>query len=192
MYIDKNLNVGDDPSELVNLTHSTNAELPYIDNRTSQPAALTTNTTLVSPGFDKDPIVDDAFILQLSIGPITTTDELLRQDKSKVQISVGPSNLTAACLKDGRVLSKFWCEDVSDNTDIEHESDSLIQKSIPQSDFYLVSPTEKLKSTKRGRPKKKRSLILAPHPSSPKHNKEVVHTRSHAGSKSLSKSNISQ
>ena len=146
----------------------------------------------MSSGIAKTPVIDEPSTLQHPTGPITTNDELLRQDKSKVHVFAGPRNLTAACLKDGKILSKFWCDEASDNTDMEHEIDSVIQKIIPQADFYLVSPADKVKTTKRGRPKKQKSPNPPPHHSSPKLSKETVSTRAQAGSKSTLKFNISQ
>ena len=47
------------------------------------------------------PIFYDNITLQPVITPITTTDE------RKVQFTVGPKNMSAACLKNGKALSKF-------------------------------------------------------------------------------------
>jgi len=54
-----------------------------------------------------DPIFEDNVTLQPVITPITTTDEILGPDKRKVQFTAGPKNMSAACLKDAKALSKF-------------------------------------------------------------------------------------
>lgn len=53
------------------------------------------------------PIFYDNITLQPVITPITTTDEILGPDKRKVKFTVGPKNMSTACLKDGKALSKF-------------------------------------------------------------------------------------
>jgi len=75
------------------LDRSRNIEVPAIIDR--QCALITA------------PILDDNITLQLVITPITTTDEILGPDKRNVQFTVGPKNMYAACLKDGKALSTF-------------------------------------------------------------------------------------
>ncbi|RHN78815.1 hypothetical protein MtrunA17_Chr1g0170041 [Medicago truncatula] len=58
------------------------------------------------------------------ITPITTTDEILGPDKRKVQFTVGPKNMSAACLKDGKALSKFL--GVEPDTDIITTTDAVL------------------------------------------------------------------
>jgi len=77
-----------------------------------------------------DPIFDKTTILQPIISPITTNDEILGQDKRKVQITDGPKNKSAACFRDGKVLSKFWGDvetDASDST-VDPETDTEVNK----------------------------------------------------------------
>ena len=102
-----------------------------------------------------------------------------------MQVLAGPKNLNAACLKDGKTLSKFWGDEDTNTTDVDHDTDKEIQKIIsnfPQSDIYLVSPTDKVKKTKRGRTKKQKSPNTATedpaqHHNSPGHGKGIVNTR---------------
>jgi len=84
------------------------------------------SATSESLGDARDPIHDDPLTLQPIITPITTTDEILGPDKRKVQFTVGPKNTSAACLKNGKALSKFWADEDTDATDstFDPESDS--------------------------------------------------------------------
>ena len=93
MQMDKNLNVKDQSLGKGILDRSRNIEVPAIIDR--QCALITA------------PILDDNITLQLVITPITTTDEILGPDKRNVQFTVGPKNMYAACLKDGKALSTF-------------------------------------------------------------------------------------
>lgn len=56
----------------------------------------------------RDPNFDEYLVLQPSITPITTTDEILGPDKRKVQFIEGTKNVSAASLKSAKILSKFW------------------------------------------------------------------------------------
>lgn len=49
--------------------------------------------------------------MQSIVSPITTRDEVLGQDKRKVHLFEGTKNTAAVCMKDGRILSKFWGEE---------------------------------------------------------------------------------
>ena len=62
------------------------------------------------------PIFDDNITLQHVITPITTSDEIFGPDKRKVKFTVGPKNMSIACLKDGKALGKFL--GVEPDTDI--------------------------------------------------------------------------
>lgn len=140
--------------------------------------------------FVEVPFVDDAITLQ----PITINDEILGQDKKKVQLTVGPKNKTAACLKDGKVLRKFWGDE---DTDSAYEPDIEANPCPPDANQYLDTPCDTVKKSKRGRPKKQRSPTQstgsqAQQYNSNKSDKEFTHTRSKAGSKYPNKSNISQ
>lgn len=71
--------------------------------------------TALSLGDVRDSIFHDDLTLQpiispitTIISPITTNDEILGQDKRKVHLTTGPKNLSAACLNDGKILSKYW------------------------------------------------------------------------------------
>lgn len=65
------------------------------------------NATFELPGNAVDPFLDESSILQPIITPITSTDEILGQDKRKVHFSDGPRNTSVACLKDGKVLRQL-------------------------------------------------------------------------------------
>jgi len=124
MQMDKNPNVGDNSLGKQNLTHSTSIEV-LVPSSLDQPSA-----TSVSFGEVMDPIFYETTILQPTVSPITTNDEILGQDKRKVQITVGPKNKSTACLRDGKVLSKFWGDeetDASDNT-VDSKTDSEVNK----------------------------------------------------------------
>lgn len=139
--------------------------------------------------FVEVPFVDDAITLQ----PITINDEILGQDKRKVQLTVGPKNKTAACLKDGKVLRKFW----GDETLIVLMSLTLKPTLALQMLISIWTLLVTLKKSKRGRPKKQRSPTQstgsqAQQYNSNKSDKEFTHTKSKAGSKYPNESNISQ
>lgn len=93
------------------------------------------NANAVSLGNARDPIFHDKLTLQPIISPITTNDEILGQDKRKVHFTAGPKNLSAACLKDGKILSKFWGDEDTDATDstLEPDTDHEAHKSNCQS-----------------------------------------------------------
>jgi len=93
MQMDKNPNVKEQSPGKGISDNSTNIEVPGIIDR--QCALITA------------PIFYGNITLQPVITPRTTTDEILGPDKRKVQFTVGPKNMSAACLKDGKALSKF-------------------------------------------------------------------------------------
>jgi len=93
MQMDKNPNMKEQSLGKGILDHSRNIEVPAIIDR--QCALITT------------PIFYDNITLQPVITLITTTDEILGPDKRKMQFTVGPKNMYAACLKDGKALSKL-------------------------------------------------------------------------------------
>lgn len=146
------------------------------------------NTTVGSLGEAGNPSLDDTIHLQPIIIPITTTDEVLGQDKRKVLLTSGPSNISAACLKDGKTLSKYW-GDVDTDSTFDHETDSEAHKTstqFPDASQYLETPFDKVQKSKRDRPKKQKSPNTTgdpgQHKKSFKHDKEYVNTRSQAGS----------
>jgi len=102
----------------------------------------------------RDPTFDETCVLQPIITPITTTDEVLGQDKRKIQIYVGPKNMNATHLRSAKLLNKFWGEeqdtDATDGT-VDHDTDSELHKALK----YLVSPHEK--KGKEGDPRRKRA-----------------------------------
>lgn len=110
------------------------------------------NAIAVSFGEARDPFYDTTITLQPIITPITTHDEILGQDKKKVFFTVGPKNLSAACLKDGMNLSKFWGDEDNDATDstLDPETDSEAHNNShsPDASKHLVSPHETVKSKK--------------------------------------------
>lgn len=99
-----------------------------------------------------------------------------------MHIAVGPRNTAAVCLKDGKLLSKFWGDADNDDTDSNPETDKDIhQSSSPTFSKYIVPDT--VTKSKRGRPKKQRSLQKKGRSKSPEQGKENIHTRSQTGSK---------
>jgi len=155
---------------MIDLTHSTNLEHPCkLVKGNSQPAALSSGihvlgpvngrqtfpitVTAVSLGDARDPIFHDNLTLQPIISPITTNDEILGQDKRKVHLTAGPTNLPAACLKDGKILSKYWGDEDTDTTDgtLEPDTDHEAHKSNCQSslehDIDTVGTLANLKET---------------------------------------------
>ena len=157
-----------------------------------RPFPIATNEPLV---IAEDPFFDDAITLE----PVTLTNEILGPDKRKVQLTVGPKNQTAACLKDGKVLRKFWGDEDTDSTyEPDIETDVYRANShFPDASHYLDTPCDKMQKSKRGRPKKQKSPIhlngtQTQQTSYTKQSREVAHTRSQAGSKNPDKSNISQ
>ena len=109
------------------------------------------NATALSIGTTGDPTVDDSLTMQPIISPITTNDEILGQDKRKLQFTTGPKNSTAACLKDGKMLRKFWGDEDTDST-LEPED---IEVFPPDADKFLDTPLEIGKLTKPGRKSRK-------------------------------------
>ena len=201
---------------MIDLTHSTNLEHPCeLVKGSSQLVALNSSNsleqastfgrsafpigTIVSPGSAKDPLFDEISVLQLILSPIVSHEEMLRQDKSKMQALTSTSNFKAACFKDGKTLHKFWGDDDTDTTDLEQDTDKDSQRITskdPQPDFYLVSASGKVKTGKRGRPKKQKSPSSTiggskHHHTTSKPTKETVLTRSQASSNSLLQLNIS-
>jgi hypothetical protein len=79
------------------------------------------NSTSASPSHA---IFENNTTLQHVVTPITTTDEILGPDKRKVQFSAGPKNMSAACLKDAKALSKFL--GAEPNTDVITTSDEVL------------------------------------------------------------------
>ena len=81
-------------------------------------------------------------------------------------------------------MSKFWGDEDTDTTDVDHDTSNETQKIISnflQSDIYLVSPTDKVKKTKRGRTKKQKCPKTATedpaqHHNSLEHGKDIVNT----------------
>ena len=144
------------------------------------------NATVVSLGEARDPFGDDSMTMQTVPAPITTINEILGKDKRKVQPRAGPENLSAACLQDGKLLSKFWGDEDTDATDstVEPEGNQL-----PDASPYLISPIASVKKSKKGRPRKQRSPRdqLAANEQAqyyPEHLHNYVHTRSKTGSQS--------
>lgn len=82
---------------------------------------------------------------------ITTVDEELGPDKSKVQVNPGIKTHTAASLKSIRILSKFWGDEVEDEpaTDRTMEIDT-------DSEQYLAKHTHITVQARSGRKSKKR------------------------------------
>jgi len=158
---------------------STSLAQSSITGRRSFPSATTE-----SFGMARDPSFDASFILQPIITPVTTFDEVLGPDKKQVQILDGPQNKSAACLKNGHVLSKFWGDVDTDNTDstFDHDTDNTeahqIHTQFPTINKYLDTPFELPKKNKRGRPKKQKS----PTPSQQvAQGKDTINTRSYTG-----------
>lgn len=180
-YIDKNPGVGVISQGQKHFTHITFLEgSSSLEKRTSNSEILSSGTLPVSYVQDNVTTLDDQTILQPLTSPIITRDEILGKDKKQVKIVNMPGNTAAACLKDGKVLRKFWCED-SDST-IDPETDSEPQNiTIPTSSQYLESNT--VNKSKRGRPKKQRSPKNKAGISSTAQETENVHTRSQTGSK---------
>lgn len=142
-------------SKLVSLSSSTSLDQSSIIGRMSFP-----NVTSVSFGNARDPIFYENIILQPIISPITTYDEILGQDKRKVQITDGPKNKSVACMKDGKALSRLWGDEDTDATDstIDPKTDSEVNKAkFLDVTKYLISPYDVVKQTKKGRPKKQKS-----------------------------------
>jgi len=160
------------------------------------------NVTSESPEDTRDPFAAETTVLQPFIAPITTTNELLGQDKRKVQFSTGPVNKNAACMKDGRILSKFWGDEDTDATDstFDIENDNDIQKvptELPDIMQYLDSTGDKLRKAKKGRPRKQKSPtnsvgVSLQHKNSAKQDMAVVSTRSQTGSQNSTKQSIPQ
>jgi len=149
---DRNLDVEDVSLGMIDLTHSTNLENPCkLVKGNSQPAALSSGNhvldpvngrrtfpitaTAVSLGDARDPFFHDNLTLQPIIFPITTNDEILGQDKRNVNFTAGPKNLSTACSKDGKILSKYWGDEDTDTTDgtLEPDTDHEAHKSNCQS-----------------------------------------------------------
>ena len=185
MQIDKNPGVKETPQGMKQLTQNTTLENPWkLVNRHSKTVDMSSITSPVSLGNKKaiGPAVDEVTILQPIISPINTRDETLGQDKRQVHIAVGPRNTAAVCLKDGKLLSKFWGDADNDDTDSNPETDTDIhQSSSPTFSKYIVPDT--VTKSKRGRPKKQRSLQKKGRSKSPEQGKENIHTRSQTGSK---------
>jgi len=118
LQIDKNSSVDDISLGKKHLNHNTTFEGPSkLVKRTSKLVELSSGTSPVSFGDVMDPIFYETIILQPIISPIITIDEILGQDRRKVQITDGPKNKSAACLKDGKVLSKLWGYEDTDASD---------------------------------------------------------------------------
>jgi len=127
LQVDKNPSVEDISLGKKHLNHNTTIEGPSkLVKRTSKLVELSSGTSPVSFGDAMDPTFYETTILQPIISPITTIDEILGQDKRKVQITDGPKKKSAACLKDGKVLSKFWGDEDTDASDstVDPETDS--------------------------------------------------------------------
>ncbi|XP_013453032.2 RNA polymerase II subunit A C-terminal domain phosphatase [Medicago truncatula] len=73
------------------------------------------------------------------------------QEKRKLQFTTSPKNSIAACLKDGKVLRKFWGDEDTDST-LEPED---IEVFPPDADKFLATPLEIGKFTKPGRKSRK-------------------------------------
>jgi len=139
----------------------------------------------------------DAPILQPIITPITTSDEILGPDKSRVQPFFGSKQATAASIKSTRILSKFWGDeqDTDSTVDIEPEIDSQ-QPSLEQLSQLLA--TAYGKKGKRGRPKKQKSPNKeGDTPAQSQDNSkvfisELIHTRSKTGSQTHKHNIVSQ
>lgn len=160
------------------------------------------NATTESLDDARDPKYDDTIVLQPINNPVTTTYEILGQDKRQVHFNTGPTNKNAACIKDGKILSKFWGAEDTDATDntCDPETNSEVHKGkfeFPDIALYLESTSSKIKTTKRGKPKKKKSPInlngtISKQKNTDKHGIAAVNTRSQTGDKSQSKHTISQ
>ncbi|KEH34363.1 hypothetical protein MTR_3g465210 [Medicago truncatula] len=127
MQLDKNPNVGGSNPVLdpVNRRQTFPITSPYSLDQSSNIGRLSfPNVTAVSLDDARDPIFHDNLTPQPIISPIITTDEILGQDKRKVHFIAGPKNLSAACLKDGKILSKFWGDEDTDATDSTLEPDT--------------------------------------------------------------------
>ena len=167
---DRNLDMDDDSLGMIDLTHSTNLEHPCkLVKGNSQPAALSSSNhvldlvngrqtfpitaTVASLSDARDPFFHDNLTLQPIISPITTNDEILGQDKRKDHFTAGPKNLSSACLKDGKILSKHWGDEDTDTTDgtLEPDTDHEAHKSNCQSslehDIDTVGTLANLKET---------------------------------------------
>jgi len=110
--------------------------------------------TAVSVCHAKEPTFNESCILQPIITPITTSDEVLGQDKRKVHFTAGPKNLSAACLKDGKILSKYRGDEDTHTTDgtlepdTDHEAHKSNCKSSLEHDIDTASTLANLKETR--------------------------------------------
>lgn len=86
---------------------------------------------------------------------ITTVDEELGPDKSKVQVNPGIKTHTAASLKSIRILSKFWGDEVVDEpaTDRTMEIDTDSEQYLAKHTHITVQARSGRKSKKRKSPK---------------------------------------
>lgn len=102
------------------------------------------------------------FPIKLAV-PITSIDEDLGPDKSKVQSSGGSSNHTAASLKSVKILSKFWGDMVDDDTatdstmepDFDTEKQVAAMKTCSDVEKYLAKQYELASQVKPGKKTKK-------------------------------------
>lgn len=153
MQMDKNPNVEENSPEKVILAQSTNIEdLGNLVKKNSQPVALNSSKDTAN-GVARDPIFHDNLTLQPIISPITTNDEILGQDKRKIHFTAGPKNLSAACLKDGKILSKYWGDEDTDATegtlepDTDHEAHKSNSQSSLEHDIDTAGTLANLKET---------------------------------------------
>jgi len=155
----------------------------------------------ISESHDRDPAFVDS-TLKPVLAPVTFKDELMGQARRRVHLPAAPKNISVACYTDGKVLRKFWGDEDTDATDsslgdTDNEAYKLttITTQSPKADKYLVPPFEKVKTTKKGRPKKLKCPNTAsdtPAQLSPTLFKAAINTRSQTGRKSQTKIHTSQ
>lgn len=147
---------------------------------------IPSRATSDSTGLALEPVA--VFTEQPILQPVITTSEFLGQDKSQVVFKNSKINNSAACVLDGKVLTKFWSNEDTDST-LDPETDNEYHKTqFPDVAKYLSLPTDQIQKSKRGRPKKQKnpgvSIDTPPqHKQSPRQNMEITITRSHVGSK---------
>lgn len=182
--------ISDNPQQVSDIDKQGNEDLSFKETLSLVQGSIDriiipSMTTSDSTGLALEPVA--VFIEQPILQPVITTSEFLGQDKSQVVFKNSKINNSAACVLDGKVLTKFWSNEDTDSTlDPKIDNDSDKTQFLDATKY--LSFTDQIQKTKRVRQKMQKnpcvSIDTSPqHKQSPRQNMEITITRSHAGSK---------
>jgi len=112
------------------------------------------NAASVSVNLALDPLDVEYYIFQPILTPITTTDEVLRPDKRKIQPVGGTKQATAASIKSTRILSKFWGDEQDTDMEPVTETESHIAYDTSR---FLTTPCDIGKKKEKEEDQKRQS-----------------------------------